>query len=92
MPVDLAYVEDQQISRILSKAVRKYMDVIFVKSSEISHQLYSKRIKCLSLDQTRRYRIQNRFRTEQEMNDRTLPLPSLQNVRGEPKYMVIIDY
>ena len=67
------------------------MDTMVVSTSEICFDLYSKRkVKCLALDRLQKFRTQNRFRTNQEIDDCMLPLPSLRGVRGEPEYMVIL--
>ena len=91
MPVDLAYVEDKDISRILSRAAKWYMDVMVVSTNDIGLLLYSRKVKCLSLDQTRTFRSQNGPRTDQEKSLCILPLPSLDNIPGAPEYMAIIN-
>lgn len=68
------------------------MDTMVVQDVETSKILYRQRkVKCLSLERSVRFRIKDQFRTPQNIKDKLLPLPSLEDVQGAPQYMVIFD-
>jgi hypothetical protein len=50
-PVDLAYVEDENIARLLSTEAQYFMDTMVVRDTNTSLQLFSKNQKSLALDQ-----------------------------------------
>ena len=78
-------MEEYNEAFVLSMAAQKFMDTVVVRDHESSTILYrDRRVKCLSLDRI----VKFRGRSEHDIERGRLPLPSLEGVEGNPRYMV----
>jgi chromosome segregation ATPase len=89
---ELGFVDDEFHANLLSWVGEQFMDCIVVDDIETAGQLCKQDINCCSLDSYRSFTLQGvgsrRSRSEAEMRNGQLPLPSLQNVPGNPQYLI----
>jgi hypothetical protein len=98
--VDLAFVNDFELAKILSLAAQKYMDAVVVNTTEEALQFYAAGIKTMILDQLSPFVIRKpsgtERRSEAEKLKKKLPVgphrpgkfKNMENIPGNPRMMI----
>jgi chromosome segregation ATPase len=89
LTVDLGYVEDEMVARVLSHAAGHYMNTVICKDDASAQSLFKKNIRCWSLTRMKTFSGSNGQHKKTDTSKAELPLPQI-NHEGNPRYLVNI--